>query len=143
MGSFQICSRPSKWCLIRSSNASVHLKIRPPVLGSVGMKIFLIFFFWKAKEIAGLSQKKNRIGRVSGNTGIFFLGIKPRYPLDIPGPIGAVVTKDWGITIFCSSKGDKLLYSHLSLKREWPSIVARGRIIPLKFEQYSGLTQWV
>ena len=30
MGSFQICSRPSKWCLIRSSSASVHLKIRPP-----------------------------------------------------------------------------------------------------------------
>ena len=33
------------------------------------------------------------------------------------------------------------LYSHLSLTREWPSIVARGRITPLKFEQYSGLTQ--
>ena len=32
------------------------------------------------------------------------------------------------------------LYSHLSLTREWPSIVARGKIIPLKFEQYSGLT---
>ena len=32
------------------------------------------------------------------------------------------------------------LYSHLSLMREWPSIVARGRIIQLKFEQYSGLT---
>ena len=30
---------------------------------------------------------------------------------------------------------------HLSLTREWPSIVARERIIPLKFEQYSGLTQ--
>ena len=33
------------------------------------------------------------------------------------------------------------LYSHLSLTREWPSIVARRRIIPMKFEQYSGLTQ--
>ena len=30
IGCFQICSRPSKWCLIRSSNASVHLKIRSP-----------------------------------------------------------------------------------------------------------------
>ena len=38
---------------------------------------------------------------------------------------------------------DLRLYSHLSLTREWSSIVARGRIIPLNFEQYSGLTQWV
>ena len=29
------------------------------------------------------------------------------------------------------------------LTREWPSIVARGRTIPLKFEQYSGLTQYL
>ena len=38
------------------------------MLGSVGMKIFL--FFWKAIKIAGSAQK-NRVGRVSGNTGIF------------------------------------------------------------------------
>ena len=38
-------------------------------------------------------------------------------------------------------EADFRLYSHLSLTREWPSTVARGRVIPLKFEQYSGLTQ--
>ena len=30
----------------------------------------LSFFFWKAIKIAGSAQK-NRVGRVSGNTGIF------------------------------------------------------------------------
>ena len=35
------------------------------------------------------------------------------------------------------------LYSHLLLTHEWPSTVARGRIMPLEFELYSGLTQWV
>ena len=30
MGSFQICPLPCKWCLIRRSSASVHLKFRPP-----------------------------------------------------------------------------------------------------------------
>ena len=45
MGSFQICSRPSKWCLIRSSNASVHLKIRPPDISSE-IHIFH-FILWK------------------------------------------------------------------------------------------------
>ena len=40
------------------------------ISGLVGMKIFL-FFFWKAIEMTGSAQKKNRVGRVSGNTGIF------------------------------------------------------------------------
>ena len=31
-------------------------------------------FFWKAIKIAGSAQK-NRVGRVSGNTGDFFLGL--------------------------------------------------------------------
>ena len=38
------------------------------MLESVGMKSFY-FFFWKAIKIAGLAQKKNRVGRVSGNAG--------------------------------------------------------------------------
>ena len=46
------------------------------------MKIFLFFFFWKAIKIAGSAQKnkqtKNRVGRVSGNTGIF-LGLNRGY----------------------------------------------------------------
>ena len=81
------------------------------------MKIFLFIFLEGKKILQGWHKKT---GRVSGNTGILFLGLKSRYPPNIPGPIGAVVTKDWCITIFCSSKGDKLLYSHLSLTCEWP-----------------------
>ena len=35
--------------------------------------LFFSFFFWKALKIAGSAQKKkNRVGRVSGNTGISF-----------------------------------------------------------------------
>ena len=34
------------------------------------MKIFL--FFSEAIKIAGLAQKKTKVGRVSGNTDIFF-----------------------------------------------------------------------
>ena len=45
--------------------------------------------------------------------------------------------------IFEIFRKDLRLYSHLSLTREWPSIVARKRIILLKSEQYSGLTQLV
>ena len=42
------------------------------------MKIFL-FFFWNAIKIAGsVQKKKNRVGRVSGNIGLFFffLGLR-------------------------------------------------------------------
>ena len=44
------------------------------------MKIFsffFFFFFWKAIKIAG-SAHKNRVGRVSGNSGFVcvFLGVK-------------------------------------------------------------------
>ena len=38
------------------------------------MKIYI--FFWKAIKIAGSAQKINRVGRVSGNTGIFLGLIK-------------------------------------------------------------------
>ena len=96
---------------------------------------FIIFLEGK-KKLKGWHKKTGL-----AETQEYFLGLKSCYPSDIPGPIGAVFTKDWCITIFSSRKGDKRLYSHLSLTREWPSIVARGRIIPLKFEQYSGLTQ--
>ena len=40
----------------------------------VGRYENLFFFFWKAIKIAGSAQK-NRVGRVSGNTGFFFLGL--------------------------------------------------------------------
>ena len=39
------------------------------MLGSVGMKIF--FFFWKNCRVG----TKNRVGRVSGNTGISVSGL--------------------------------------------------------------------
>ena len=39
-GPFQICPRRCKWCLIRCSNASIHLKIRPPD----NMIIIITFF---------------------------------------------------------------------------------------------------
>ena len=37
----------------------------------VGWYENLFNFFWKAIKFAGSAQKKNRVGRVSGNTGIF------------------------------------------------------------------------
>ena len=38
----------------------------------VGRYENLFIFFWKAIKIAGSAQKKNRVGRASGNRGIFF-----------------------------------------------------------------------
>ena len=46
MGSFQICPLPCKWCLIRSSNASVHLKIRPPEPRVQHMRQCLLKSIW-------------------------------------------------------------------------------------------------
>ena len=39
------------------------------------------FFFWKAIKIAG-SAHKNRVGRVSGNTGMF---LRPKGPSHVYG----------------------------------------------------------
>ena len=58
----------------------------------VGMKIFL-FFFWKAKKNCRFGTKKTGLVGLA-ETQELFLDLKSRYPPDIPGPIGAVVTKD-------------------------------------------------
>ena len=77
------------------------------------MKIFLFFFLEGKKKMQGW-HKKNRVSQLSGNTGIFFLGLKSHYPPDIPSPIGAVVTKDWCITIFSIRKGETPVFSSLT-----------------------------
>ena len=56
------------------------------------MKIFLFFFSGRQKKLQDWHKKTGSVGLAE--TQELFLDLKSRYPPDIPGPIGAVVTKD-------------------------------------------------
>ena len=51
-----------------------------------------IFFSGRQKKLQGWHKKTGLVGLAE--TQELFLDLKSRYPPDIPGPIGAVVTKD-------------------------------------------------